>query len=209
MTIKPHPRRKRSHLADGVFIDDLDKHEEGNFEHRDRLYVLFRMICEDENQLHEVAEKMGCPEQAYDGTVYFMSSGKRTDLVRIGATEIDDKTMTCMIFNLWCGDRMGDATTCWKHARERHCRIDSVREQKRSRDEARQKVDEAKQDRDERRRAILDKAVELHESTVADEQKKQGEEDQGDDEQEEQGPTLRRIGKSHPGRRFPAADDGE
>ena len=179
---------RKKHDLDGFFHDNFNDYEEGTFEHRGRSYELFRVTCEDKEKLEELRQRFGLPPAALDGDVLFVNSGRRDELARLGSTPVDDKTITCMIFNTWCGDPMGDEKTCWKIARERHRRFESMREQRH--DEAKANVNEVKRRRDERRAEILDKAVESHERRVADERRERGE-----------GHRPRRI--------YPASDDRE
>ena len=109
-----------------VYIDDADDTEEGEFKRNNRTYFLFRMIADTEDELHAMAKKFNLLTVSFDGDVYHVNSGKRRDLVNAGAKEVSDKVMSMMIANLYFGDDIGDAETCWVIARQRHRRVDAI-----------------------------------------------------------------------------------
>ena len=76
-----------------VYVDDMYKYPMGQF----RRMKMSHMIADTEEELHEMARKIGVARKWYQGDHYDICLSKRAKAVAQGAQEVTQKQLGCMV----------------------------------------------------------------------------------------------------------------
>lgn len=79
-----------------VYVDDMYKHPLGEFGRM----KMSHMIADTEEELHEMADKIGVARRWYQGDHYDICLSKRAKAVEKGAVEITLRQLACYSFCL-------------------------------------------------------------------------------------------------------------
>lgn len=81
-----------------VYIDDMYRYRMGQF----RRMKMSHMIADTEDELHQMASKIGMHRRWYQGDHYDVSLGNRRKAIELGAVEVSLKTLSMMNFVRRC-----------------------------------------------------------------------------------------------------------
>ena len=100
-----------------VYVDDMaapfkPSHRPG------RTYVMCHMIADTDDELHAMAAEIGVARKWHQGDHYDIAKAKRTLAVKLGAIELDRRTLGAMAMLRRWGQQMGDPATAMQRLRD-------------------------------------------------------------------------------------------
>jgi len=96
-----------------VYVDDM----KADFEpgHRPgRKYVMSHMIADTDEELHEMADRIGVARKWFQGDHYDITQSKKRQAIWAGAVLITQRECATMSVNRRCGFPLGTPQTCFQ-----------------------------------------------------------------------------------------------